>query len=221
MRKRTTYLGWIATLGLSAVAAPSAHAAYVVTFDEVGSAVVERGYGALDLTDLRPAGDAPISSTPHVAPFVAIYASGARGALEEEFVGGGGPGFSDITGPSNWGPGTPTRASLSRGDGLTFEGAAMSIFVPEGYASGTFLQETSTYFDASFASLGLTPGTYVYSWGSGVHADTFAVEVGSSGPISITGSAPEPSTWAMMLIGFAGLSYAAVRRKGARRLVPA
>ena len=28
---------------------------------------------------------------------------------------------------------------------------------------------------------------------------------------------PEPSTWAMMLIGFVGLGYAAVRRKGARR----
>jgi hypothetical protein len=26
---------------------------------------------------------------------------------------------------------------------------------------------------------------------------------------------PEPSTWAMMLVGFAGLGYAALRRKGA------
>jgi hypothetical protein len=26
-------------------------------------------------------------------------------------------------------------------------------------------------------------------------------------------AAPEPSTWAMMLVGFAGLGYAAVRRK--------
>ena len=33
-------------------------------------------------------------------------------------------------------------------------------------------------------------------------------------PLSL--AAPEPSTWAMMLIGFAGLGYAAVRRKGRR-----
>ena len=32
---------------------------------------------------------------------------------------------------------------------------------------------------------------------------------------------PEPSTWAMMLIGFAGLGYAAVRRKGAVRAISA
>jgi hypothetical protein len=32
---------------------------------------------------------------------------------------------------------------------------------------------------------------------------------------------PEPSTWAMMLIGFAGLGYAAVRRNGAVRLISA
>jgi hypothetical protein len=34
-------------------------------------------------------------------------------------------------------------------------------------------------------------------------------------------SVPEPSTWAMMLIGFAGLGYAAVRRKGAVRAISA
>jgi hypothetical protein len=31
--------------------------------------------------------------------------------------------------------------------------------------------------------------------------------------VSLTGSAPEPSTWAMMFIGFAGLSYAGFRNR--------
>jgi PEP-CTERM motif len=31
-----------------------------------------------------------------------------------------------------------------------------------------------------------------------------------------TPAVPEPATWAMMLTGFAGLGYAAIRRKGAR-----
>jgi PEP-CTERM motif len=33
------------------------------------------------------------------------------------------------------------------------------------------------------------------------------------------GTAPEPSTWAMMLMGFAGLGYAAVRRKRGVRVI--
>jgi PEP-CTERM motif len=39
--------------------------------------------------------------------------------------------------------------------------------------------------------------------------------------VSVGSAVPEPSTWGMMLIGFAGLGYAAVRRKGARRPVSA
>jgi hypothetical protein len=51
-------------------------------------------------------------------------------------------------------------------------------------------------------------------------------------PSSLLGSAPprpppspsaipEPSTWAMMLMGFAGLGYAALRRKAAVRTISA
>ena len=30
----------------------------------------------------------------------------------------------------------------------------------------------------------------------------------------VTGAVPEPSTWAMMLLGFAGLGYASIARRG-------
>jgi hypothetical protein len=33
-------------------------------------------------------------------------------------------------------------------------------------------------------------------------------------PLTGAGSVPEPSTWATMLIGFAGLGYAALRLSG-------
>jgi hypothetical protein len=55
----------------------------------------------------------------------------------------------------------------------------------------------------------MTPGVYVYTWGSDEHADTFTIDIAS---------APEPSTWAMMLAGFAGigfLSYRASRKTAA------
>jgi PEP-CTERM motif-containing protein len=81
--------------------------------------------------------------------------------------------------------------------------------VPVGYISGASLAGTSTYLNASFASLGLTPGEYTWTWGSGDHADSFTLDVGGVIPPTV----PEPSTWAMMLLGFAGLGYAAVRRR--------
>jgi hypothetical protein len=45
----------------------------------------------------------------------------------------------------------------------------------------------------SFASLGLTPGSYLYHWGSGANADSLTIEIGNPG-----GAVPEASTWAMM-----------------------
>jgi hypothetical protein len=46
-----------------------------------------------------------------------------------------------------------------------------------------------------------------------------AVELG--GGAQLPAAAPEPSTWALMLIGFAGLGYAALRRKGAAAAISA
>jgi hypothetical protein len=55
-------------------------------------------------------------------------------------------------------------------------------------------------------------------------------EIGTLSGDSLTGqvtymytpaAVPEPSTWAMMLLGLAGLGYGAIRRKGARRSAPA
>jgi hypothetical protein len=52
----------------------------------------------------------------------------------------------------------------------------------------------------------MTPGAYVWTWGSGVDADSLTINIVASPP-----PVPEPSTWAMMLIGFAGLGYAGYR----------
>jgi hypothetical protein len=44
------------------------------------------------------------------------------------------------------------------------------------------------------------------SGGTQVEADTFEIK-------AVVGSVPEPSTWAMMILGFLGLGYMAYRRK--------
>ncbi len=79
------------------------------------------------------------------------------------------------------------------GDPVLFEGKGTSqeeldFFQIPGSA-------TATISDATF----IGTVTYIYT------------------PAATSPAIPEPSTWAMMLLGFAGLGYAAVRRKGVAR----
>lgn len=79
---------------------------------------------------------------------------------------------------------------------------------------------TSQYFSPSTASFRINPfGPGPVSTGVGVSLTDVIFD--DSGTVTITErsvtSAPEPSTWALMLIGFAGLGFAGL--KGARRRI--
>ncbi|HLX97622.1 MAG TPA: PEP-CTERM sorting domain-containing protein, partial [Roseiarcus sp.] len=71
--------------------------------------------------------------------------------------------------------------------------------------SGSPLSDTSTYDNATLATLGVTPGVYEWTWGTGPNQN-FTVD-----------AVPEPSTWIMALAGFAGLGVAAWGARRARR----
>jgi hypothetical protein len=94
-----------------------------------------------------------------------------------------------------------TPADVSRDVNLDMNGAA--AFIGSG-PQQALLAVTDTS-EGTFASrhVGILSGVVTYS----------------STPL--TPAVPEPSTWAMMLIGFAGLGYAAARRKGAVRAISA
>ena len=47
-----------------------------------------------------------------------------------------------------------------------------NLAVPQGYVSGTALSDSMTFNNATFASLGVTPGPYVWSWGTGQRTRT-------------------------------------------------
>jgi hypothetical protein len=191
-------------LALGAIAAPSAQAKFVAVFEQVGSAVEEVGGGTIDLTDLSdsPAVN-PLQAS--IAPVASFFISGASGALGQLYRG--------VAGPRNFGPGDPATADQSAGDIVELYAGIgnQQLYVPVGYASGDLLSNSSVYLNSTFASLGMTPGTYVYTWGSDAHADSFTIVIGAA--------VPEVSTWAMGLIGFAGLGYAALRRKSTVRAV--
>ncbi len=191
-------------LALGALAASSAQAKFVAIFEQVGSAVEETGGGTIDLTDLTdsPAVN-PLQAS--IAPVSSFFISGASGALGQLYRG--------VAGPLNFGPGDPSTADQSAGDIVELYAGIgnQQLYVPVGYISEDPLSNSSVYLNSTFASLGMTPGAYVYTWGSGEHADTFTIVIGT--PV------PELPTWAMGLIGFAGLGYAALRRNGARGAV--
>jgi hypothetical protein len=114
--------------------------------------------------------------------------------------------YEGISGPTSIGTGDPTLASAGSGDFFGVEGIQARLLVPDGYISGNPLAATNTWAGQSFSSLGLTPGTYTWTWGSGATADFLTVQVG---PVAV----PEPSTLSLAgIAGVVGLAYAARRR---------
>jgi PEP-CTERM motif len=101
-------------------------------------------------------------------------------------------------------------SSLAAGSG---SGDEVGIFfgrlvVPHGYVSDSPLLDTATYDSQTLSSLGATPGTYKWTWGSGANQN-FTLVIGTV--------VPEPSTWAMMLFGFVGLGFMGYQSAGRRR----
>jgi hypothetical protein len=196
---------------LGAISASSAQAAYVMTFEQDGANVIETGAGSLDLTDLHVQTSSIVQDASVDPEFGRVFsgvftnANSSFALLPESSIG--------------FGSGSSTNASSTTGGPVGFTSGVADLtrlFFPVDYISDMPLSDSSTYLGASIVSLGLAPGAYVATWGAGDHADSFTVNVVTSPPL-----VPEPSTWAMMLIGFAGLGYAAARRKGAVRAISA
>jgi hypothetical protein len=75
----------------------------------------------------------------------------------------------------------------------------------------------ATYDHQTLASLGLTPGVYAYTWGTGLDADSLTVRIEDIGSLT---SVPEAPAWLMMLAGFGGLGASARLRRDRTRLSP-
>jgi hypothetical protein len=121
--------------------------------------------------------------------------------------------YSGVSGPASFGSGGFSFASTSSGNtfgvfanelGPDISALALSLR----YQSESSLSGSSTYDNTSIHELGLTPGTYVYTWSS----DSLTVNIEA---------VPEPATWAMMALGFAGLGFSGYRAAGRRPAVRA
>jgi hypothetical protein len=188
----------LAAAGGAGLLAPPARAEFIISIQQSGPNVVVTGSGTINTTDLYHLSSSSQSAI--IAPYIGYVAVGPSSGVSDDpyiAVGGTAPVF---------GTGGYSFPSSGSGDiaGFGPGGAGSSdIFVPLGYVSGAALSDTTTYSSATFASLGLTPGTYTDSWGSGAGADSIVLQVGASSPV------PEPSGALLLVLPLAALGFVA------------
>jgi hypothetical protein len=193
MRCKTQMAAIGATM-LFGLSAPPAQAGYVVDLTEQAGNVVATGSGEIDLSGLS---FFEIQHDPAaIFPSFAVIVTGPASVTNDEY-------YTGFTGPTSFGSGgVIDTASSGSGDKVGIGGGVDVLVVPRSYVSGSPLSDTSTYDGQTFTSLGVTPGTYEWTWGNGANQNfTLVIEV------------PEPATWATMLTGFAGLGFVGYRQR--------
>jgi hypothetical protein len=185
-------VGALVVLGVSAGPVSNARAGYIVTLEQVGSDVVATGSGSIDLTGLTYVITDLNSSLLH--PSLAIIAVGPTASTLTDA-------YDVAIGPGSFGPGGFSAPTSGSGPLVELSGASGYVFVPAGYVADTSLGTSiDTWDNATFASLGLTPGSYTWSWDGG--AGSFTVDV-----------IPEPASITLMVTGLVGLGLKRRRRR--------
>jgi hypothetical protein len=178
----------------------AAQASVIINVDQIGANVVATASGTIDLTGLTYDG---------LGGGEAFIRSESTSAILA-----GNPSMTDvdcyqgITGPDSFGSGVDTVLASSGGVVDFGFDATYGLWLPFEYSSGAALSATSTWNDQTLASLGLTPGTYTYTWGEGAHADSLVLQIGPAAGV------PEPASWSLAA-GAAGL-IAMLRRRRAQ-----
>ena len=170
--------------------------AYTVTLNQVGANVVAIGNGPIDLAGLTL--EFENGSGSQIDASIGVIIMDPSANLFDV--------YSGFTGPASFGSGglfTPNAASGDDVGIAVFQGL---LGVPGGYVSNTALSDSMTFNNESLASMGLTPGTYVWTWGDGGANERFTLIIGRGQGV------PDGGT-TISLLGCALLGLAALRRK--------
>jgi hypothetical protein len=141
-----------------------------VSISQVGPDVVWNGSGKFNLAALTSAGTQTIGGGYQSSQ--AIWAIGPTTTVDSY--------SGTITYPTVFGT---SQVGVNSNTGSTFGilpgGSGRLLYVPTGYTSNTTISGTSTYDNQTISSMGLTPGTYTWSWGSGGSASSLVMTINS------------------------------------------
>lgn len=162
--------------------------------------------GALVMNILESNGDVIASTSGgslDLSSLVLFRTSNGGGVVHPAFDGFriGAAGFDLYTGGS-WqggilGAGSYAFSTFDNGSSVGVSGYLPGVSVPEGYVSGSPIgPASSTWQSETFESLGLSPGTFFFSWGTGESSDSVTLKV-----------IPEPSATLLMGVGVIGLFF--------------
>ena len=197
-------LALIGVLGMSWL--PAANAAYTITLSESGGDVVASASGSINLTALTLNNNANLRAyVEPSAPAIVVGPAALTAATT----------YDGVAGPANFGAGAFLVANSGTGSIAGLDHS--SVIVPNGYVSGSAISGTATWTGATLASLGITPGTYTWTWGTGPDADSLTLQVTApiTPPAGGVQGVPTLSEWAV--IGLSGLLLAAAVVKRRRR----
>jgi hypothetical protein len=181
---------------------PSARAAFVLNVVQSGSNVVATGSGPLNTTALTIGGSA--TDGPNVWPSSGAISVGSTSSTVVLYTG--------ISGPVTFGSGPQIFASSGSGNlvAVIANIGSQGLYVPAGYTSNSALSGTATWNNQTIAGLGLAPGTYTYTWGSGATADSFVLNISAATPPPGT---PAPSSLYLVMLGILSLALVQVFRR--------
>ena len=180
-------------------AAGSARATLMINASEVGGDVVFTLSGSVDLNSLESTTGGANATAINPSAGIVSISTPTGGSVVFQFL-------QNLSGPSNFGPGGANLASSSAGDPFFFAAFNQHLALPQG-SNGLNLSGSMTFSGATFASLGVTPDTYQWSWtrtSTGV-SDNLILQIG---PASVPDTG---STLSMLGLGLAGMIVAAGR----------
>ena len=149
---------------------PGASGNFNVTVSQVGPNVVWNGSGSFNLAALSFLGNPSIGAGYQANQ--AIWAIGPNVTIDQY--------QGTITYPSTFGAGgTPVTTTSGSTFGILPGGSGRTLYVPAGYTSNTTISGSATYANTTISGMGLTPGVYTWSWGTGGNTSTIVMTINS------------------------------------------